>query len=61
MFVPNVRLCHHESVSRGSGYDFVDRALFLDRWGEKVRRGDPFHNPNFTRNRHDYTVRPSCT
>lgn len=61
VFVPNVRLCHHESVSRGSGYDFVDRALFLDRWGEKIRCGDPFHNPNFTRNRHDYAVRPSCT
>ena len=61
VFVPNVRLRHHESVSRGSGYDFVDRALFLDRWGDKIRRGDPFHNPNFTRNRHDYAVRPSCT
>lgn len=59
VFVPNVRLYHHESISRGSGYDFVDRALFLDRWGEKIRRGDPFFHPNFTRNRHDYAVRPS--
>ena len=61
VFVPGARLVHHESVSRGSGYDFVDRALFLDRWGQHLRRGDPYYNRNFTRNRPDYAVRTPCT
>ncbi|HEY8994459.1 MAG TPA: glycosyltransferase [Lacunisphaera sp.] len=57
LFVANVVLRHHESVSRGGDYDFVDRAIFLDRWGEVIAAGDPYYNPNFTRNRADYVPR----
>jgi GT2 family glycosyltransferase len=57
LFVANASLRHHESVSRGSWYDFVDRELIRDRWQEAFRKGDPYHNPNFTLNRHDYTLR----
>jgi glycosyltransferase involved in cell wall biosynthesis len=57
VFAANVTLRHHEGVSRGSDYDFVDRAVFLDRWGDAIAAGDPYYNPNFTRNRGDYVPR----
>lgn len=57
LYVANATLRHHESVSRGSWYDFVDRELLRDRWLESFREGDPYHNRNFTLNRHDYTLR----
>lgn len=57
LYAGNVVLHHHESVTRGRDYDFVDRAIFLDRWGAAVAAGDPYYNRNFTRNRGDYTPR----
>jgi GT2 family glycosyltransferase len=57
LYVGNVVLHHHESVTRGREYDFVDRAIFLDRWGSTVAAGDPYYNRNFTRNRGDYAPR----
>jgi len=52
-----VRLRHHESASRGRDYDFVDRAIFRDRWQDALAAGDPYYNPNLTRNRGDYHPR----
>jgi GT2 family glycosyltransferase len=57
LYAANATLCHHESVSRGSRYDFVDREVLLDRWGQMMREGDPYFNRHFTRNTHDYTLR----
>ncbi|EIQ01658.1 putative glycosyltransferase [Opitutaceae bacterium TAV1] len=57
LHVGNVRLIHHESVSRGSGYDMIDRYVFQDRWREILSSGDPFHNPNFDLSHHNYTLR----
>jgi GT2 family glycosyltransferase len=48
LFVPYAVLIHHEGVSRGKFYDFMDRALLLDIWGELIAKGDPFYNPNFS-------------
>jgi GT2 family glycosyltransferase len=45
LYTPRTRLIHHESASRGSFYDHLDRALLLDAWGELIARGDPFHHP----------------
>jgi glycosyltransferase involved in cell wall biosynthesis/uncharacterized coiled-coil protein SlyX len=45
LFTPRTKLVHHESASRGSFYDHLDRALLLDAWGELIARGDPFHDP----------------
>jgi GT2 family glycosyltransferase len=45
LYTPRTRLVHHESASRGSFYDHLDRALLLDAWGEVIARGDPFHDP----------------
>ena len=45
---------HDEGVTRGSRYDHLDRALFLDRWGETVERGDPYYNPALSLAGDDY-------
>ncbi|MEO6356943.1 MAG: glycosyltransferase family 2 protein [Ferruginibacter sp.] len=39
-------LFHHESVSRGNNYDFIDRMLLKDQW-EAALKSDPYYNPNF--------------
>ena len=57
LYAANATLCHHESVSRGSRYDFVDREVLLDRWGHLLGKGDPYFNRHFTRNTHDYSLR----
>jgi GT2 family glycosyltransferase len=45
VFTPRTRLVHHESVSRGTGYDPYEVAALEARW--KARCGtDPFWNPN---------------
>jgi hypothetical protein len=49
-------LLHHESATRNSRYDFVDRMLLLDLWEDRIEAGDPFYNPNFDLTRTDYTV-----
>jgi O-antigen biosynthesis protein len=55
--VANTRLTHHESVSRqAEGYDFVDRAIFIDRWYETIISGDPYYNKNLSVDRLDYSL-----
>jgi glycosyltransferase involved in cell wall biosynthesis len=55
VYVPQARLYHFESRSRG--YDVTpqkvelakkERALFLDRWAKLVEN-DPYYNPHYTR------------
>lgn len=47
IFAPGARFFHLESVSRGRYYDFVDRNLLLDQWGETIESSDPYYNRNF--------------
>ncbi len=55
LFTPTAVLVHHESVTRGNSYDYLDRSLLLDCWGHLIQSGDPYFNPNFSLARHDYT------
>lgn len=57
VFTPRSVLIHHESTSRGSRYDQLDRALLLDRWADTIAQGDPYYNPWLSREGSDYTVR----
>lgn len=57
VFTPRSVLIHHESASRGSHYDQLDRALLLDRWGDTIARGDPYYNPWLSLDGSDYRVR----
>ena len=46
LYTPHAELTHYESVSRGlSGYAH-DYQRFLSRWGDALRAGDPYYNPN---------------
>jgi GT2 family glycosyltransferase len=42
LYTPRAVLIHYESATRGSAYDAVDRALFLDSWAETIAKGDPY-------------------
>jgi O-antigen biosynthesis protein len=57
LYTPRAVLRHDESVTRGSHYDQVDRALLLDAWGETINRGDPYYNPSLSRDGVDYRPR----
>lgn len=57
VYVASTALIHHESMTRGSVYDFTDRILLLDYWEPEILRGDPYYNRNFDPNRFDYSVR----
>jgi GT2 family glycosyltransferase len=54
---PQALVVHHESVSRRSYYDMIDRMLLLDQWESVIERGDPFYNPNLNLERGDYSRR----
>ncbi len=54
---PRAPVVHHESVSRQSYYDMIDRTLLLDRWESVIERGDPYYNPNLNLERGDYSRR----
>lgn len=57
LYVASVRMIHHESVSRGSFYDQFERALIIDAYESELVAGDPYYNPNFSRNSWDYRLR----
>ena len=53
----NVRLIHHESISRKTeGYDLGDRAILIDRWHNPITNPDPFYNVNLSLDRLDYSL-----
>jgi len=54
---PQALVVHHESVSRQSYYDMIDRMLLLDQWERAIERGDPYYNPNLNLERGDYSRR----
>lgn len=56
---PQALLLHHESISRQSYYDMIDRMLLLDQWEEVIDRGDPYYNRNLDLERGDYSRRPA--
>ena len=56
---PEARLHHHESPSRGSAYDFLDRLLLLDTWGDLIAAGDPYYPAACSLERLDYSVDPA--
>ena len=49
-------LTHELTRSRSERADVIDRALFVDTWYSSLERGDPFYNPNFSRERANYAV-----
>jgi O-antigen biosynthesis protein len=59
IYTPQAFLFHHESISRRTYYDMVDRMLLLDLWEHIIERGDPYYNRNLDLERGDYS-RPAA-
>lgn len=57
VFTPRALLYHYESASRGRREPPDDLKLFRSRWGDALRRGDPYYNPNLTLAREDWSLR----
>ncbi len=57
VYTPFAVLYHHESASRGSLHPPDDEKLMWDRWGEFIRKGDPYYNPNLTRTHENWSLR----
>jgi len=57
IYTPQALLLHHESISRQSYYDMIDRMLLLDLWEDVIERGDPYYNCNLDLERGDYSRR----
>lgn len=48
-------LTHRTEAQRRAAADIVDRALFVDRFYDELRAGDPYFNPGFGREAADFT------
>jgi GT2 family glycosyltransferase len=64
LWTPEAELYHFESKTRG--YEDTpeklarfgrEYRLFVAKWGEYLRSGDPYYNPNFRLDRPDYALR----
>jgi len=50
IYTPYAELFHHESATRGKSDNAdphpIDTFLLKHKWGDYIRKGDPFYNPN---------------
>ena len=63
VWTPFAELCHYESKSRGADIAEAKRARFEDevtrfqaQWREELSAGDPYYNPNFSRDTADFRI-----
>jgi GT2 family glycosyltransferase len=52
---PSVKLIHHESKSRGTFYDIIDRMLFINSWYDLLEKGDRYYSKYHCLNKLDYS------
>ena len=57
VYTPLALLYHHEGASRGRVYPLEDERLFRKVWGDLIKVGDPYYNPNLTLSREDWSLR----
>ena len=60
IFTPQATFVHHESYSRGKGYDHIDRNLLLDLWQPVIDKGDPYYSLHFDVERLDHSLKPEA-
>ena len=56
VYTPFALLYHHESGTRGRLHPPKDEELVWAVWGDLIRRGDPYYNPNLTLSRTDWSL-----
>ena len=57
LYTPFAVLYHFESATRGRLRPTREEDLFCRRWGDAIRVGDPYYNPNLTLTREDWSLR----
>ena len=57
IYTPLALLYHHESASRKRLHPLEDENLFLKQWGDLIKDGDPYYNPNLTLASEDWSLR----
>ena len=65
VWTPWAELIHYESKSRGSDEDTPEKKAFFlretnrfqRRWNKILTEGDPYYNPNLTREKEDFSPR----
>jgi ADP-heptose:LPS heptosyltransferase/GT2 family glycosyltransferase len=50
IYTPHAQLIHHELASRGEMGDDYDSSAFVGEWRDTFIKGDPYLNPNISRN-----------
>ena len=56
VYTPRAHLYHHESATRGRLHPPADEELVWNRWGDLIRRGDPYYNVNLSLSRTDWSL-----
>ncbi|MGH7152415.1 MAG: glycosyltransferase, partial [Acetobacteraceae bacterium] len=54
VYTPHACLIHHELASRATVPEEFDRTAFATRWRSRFAMGDPFHNPNLSKQHDDF-------
>lgn len=57
VYTPFAELLHHESASRGFDVSVDEIAYMQKKYGDLIQGGDPYYNPNLTRERFDFSLR----
>ena len=57
VYTPLAQLYHYESATRGTLHPPEDEELTWKVWGDLIRRGDPYYNPNLTDSQEDWSLR----
>lgn len=57
VYTPYAALYHHESLSRGRDVDMKETRYMQQKYGDLMKSGDPYYNPNLTRERLDFSLR----
>jgi O-antigen biosynthesis protein len=56
VYTPDAVLYHYENATRRGTRSSEDEALFEQKWGDVIKRGDPYYNPHLTRSREDWSL-----
>ena len=56
VYTPFALLYHHESGTRGRLHPTDDEELMWTLWGDLIRKGDPYYNPNLTLSLTDWSL-----
>jgi len=56
VYTPFALLYHHESCTRAGLFPPREEELVWTLWGDVIRRGDPYYNPNLTLSRTDWSL-----